>query len=423
MNDNNNTTFQDGYYGDSYEPKQYNQTHLQPGPNPAPSDSDKLRAKKIFAPRLIAAMTAIGLAAGAAGGGVTFWMLERNSPPAIASPHSITAIQEAPLNTTPLVASGSNTISAIVKKAAVSVVEITTGIVNENRYVGRYVTEGAGSGVIISEDGYIVTNNHVVNGASNITVRTNDGTEHEATLVGIDARTDLAVIKIDANGLTPATFADSATTEVGELAVAIGNPLGTLGGTVTNGIISAKDREITIGGETMKLLQTSAAVNPGNSGGGLFDAAGNLVGVVNAKSAGSDIEGLGFAIPSNTVKEVVSELILHGYVSGRPQLGIGVIEVLDPMTAAMYRLGGMGIYVGSVLDENNSLKKGDRISSINGKEIQTTSDITAILSEHKVGDVVTVKVFRDGKEAEVSVTLTEQIPEAVKEPPKSAAEL
>ena len=176
-------------------------------------------------------------------------------------------------------------------------VAITTESVATDSWLRQYVTEGAGSGVIISEDGYIVTNNHVIDGASNIKVTLNDGTQVAAELISTDAQTDLAVIKIDKAGLPPVAFGDSAALNVGDLAVAIGNPLGTLAGSATEGIISGLEREITIDGRTMKLIQTSAAINPGNSGGGLFDQYGNLIGIVVAKSAGSEVEGLGFVIP------------------------------------------------------------------------------------------------------------------------------
>ena len=197
-----------------------------------------------------------------------------------------------------------------------SVVEIYTEFIVNGWRMTQYVSEGAGSGVVISKNGYIVTNNHVIDSANKITVQLNDGTEYEAELIGKDSRTDIAVIKIDASDLKPAVWGDSDGLVVGELAVAIGNPLGKLGGTVTDGIISALSRDIEIDGHMMNLLQTSAAVNPGNSGGGLFNGKGELIGVVNAKSTGSDIEGIGFAIPANLAKSIADELIKNGKVEG-----------------------------------------------------------------------------------------------------------
>ena len=169
-------------------------------------------------------------------------------------------------------------VTEIASKVGPSVVEVTTEAVTTNAFFGQYVQSGAGSGVIITEDGYIITNNHVVSGASQVTVRTSDGTEYPATVVGADSKTDIAVLKIEATGLTPAVVGDSDSLQVGEFTLAVGNPLGELGGTVTDGIISALDREVTVENQTMNLLQTNAAVSPGNSGGPLVDAGGRLVG-------------------------------------------------------------------------------------------------------------------------------------------------
>ncbi|WP_442879300.1 S1C family serine protease, partial [Anaerorhabdus sp.] len=230
------------------------------------------------------------------------------------------------LNNTAL-SSDNLSLQDIIQKAQPSVVEIRTETVSNNFLLQEYVSEGAGSGVIITSDGYIVTNNHVIDNASTINVTLSDGTSYPATLIGKDAATDLAVIKIEATNLTMAVLGNSDGISVGDTVVAIGNPLGRLGGSATDGIISALDREITIDNETMTLLQTNAAVNPGNSGGGLFNSRGELIGIVNAKSSGSDIEGLGFAIPVNDVKTVAEQLINDGYVSNRASMGVYLSEV------------------------------------------------------------------------------------------------
>jgi serine protease Do len=201
------------------------------------------------------------------------------------------------------------TIPEISSRAANSVVEIYTESIVRGIFLRQYIAAGSASGVIVRADGYIVTNDHVVDGARKITVRLKNGVEHEAAVVGRDAKNDLAVVKIAATGLKAATYGDSGKLVVGELAVAIGNPLGQLGGSVTEGIISALGRRIDIDGLSMTLLQTSAAINPGNSGGGLFNQYGELIGVVNAKSSGYDVEGIGFAIPSNTVKSAVKAMV------------------------------------------------------------------------------------------------------------------
>ncbi len=211
-------------------------------------------------------------------------------------------------NTTP--ASGgyrTTDVTDVVKKSADTVVEIVTESVSRHDIFGQYTTSGAGSGVLVSDDGYIVTNHHVIDGATNIIVTLRNGTKYDAKLIASDAQSDLAVVKIKAENLPVAQFADSDKLEVGQAAIAIGNPLGSLGGSVSLGILSALDREITVGEYTMTLLQTDTAINPGNSGGGLFDKNGALIGIVNAKSGGENIDGLGFAIPANLVKSNVEQ--------------------------------------------------------------------------------------------------------------------
>ena len=218
-----------------------------------------------------------------------------------------------------------------------SVVAILTEQVSTDFWAGQYVTKGAGSGVIYKEDGYIITNNHVIKGASSITVTLHDGSEYPATLVATDELTDIAVIKIDATGLTPVTFGDMDKVSVGDAVIAIGNPLGTLSGTATEGIVSALEREIILDNKAMTLIQTSASINPGNSGGGLFDQYGKLIGIVVAKSSGSDVEGLGFAIPVDKVESVAKSLVENGYVEGRPMAGISIIAALVSEAALLPR--------------------------------------------------------------------------------------
>lgn len=295
------------------------------------------------------------------------------------------------------------TVATVAAIALPSVVEIRTEAVVNNNFYGQYVTEGAGSGVVISKDGYIVTNNHVISGASNITVRFTNGDEYKAKLIGTDAQTDIAVVKVEAENLVPAVFGDSSKLVIGELTVAIGNPLGELGGTVTDGIISALDREITVEGETMVLLQTNAAVSPGNSGGGLFNANGELIGVVNAKSSGSSVEGLGFAIPANTAKTIIKDLMEKGHVTGRPSIGISIIEVTTDYQRYMYGVSNYGVYIQKAI--NQEFQSGDRIIAIDGNSVTTSSDIKSIINGHKVGDKVTVTVARKNKMIDVQVTL------------------
>lgn len=228
------------------------------------------------------------------------------------------------------------TVQEVTNKTKDSVVEIKTESVSADAWMQQYVTEGAGSGVVMTADGYIMTNNHVIDGASKITVTTSDDKEYEAKLVGTDSITDIAVLKISAKNLTPATYGNSDQLAVGDMAVAIGNPLGELGGTVSAGIISALDRELAIDGKTMTLLQTDASINPGNSGGGLFNGDGQLIGIVVAKSSGSNVEGLGFAIPINKAADVAQQLMDKGYVSDQPSTGMSYAESSQGNGAAQF---------------------------------------------------------------------------------------
>lgn len=303
-------------------------------------------------------------------------------------------------------------VSDIVEKCKDSVVEITTESVSSgNSIFGQYVSQGAGSGVIISKDGYIVTNNHVVSGATSLKVTTTDGTEYDASVVGKDSQTDLAVIKVDANNLQAATLGDSDILQVGDPAIAIGNPLGELGGTVTTGIISATDRQITIDDETMTLLQTDAAINPGNSGGGLFNADGNLIGIVNAKESSTGIEGLGFAIPITPAQDIITELMQNGSVISRPALNVSLYDYTSN-NQGQYSKYEDGCYIVQIVKngaaDKAGLKQNDRILSFDGEQIQSTSDVKNVLKKHKIGDTVKMVVERDSKKVSVEITLQAQ---------------
>ncbi len=314
----------------------------------------------------------------------------------------------------------SHSIKGIVKSCADSVVEITIET-TQSVYSYKYTTEGNGSGVIISEDGYILTNNHVIEGANKIQVRLRDGTEYEAKLIGNDSKTDTAVIKIEATGLKYAVLGDSSKLEVGDLAVVIGNPLGELGGTVTSGIISALEREITISGKKMNLIQTDAGVNPGNSGGGLFNANGELVGIVTAKSSGIDVENLGFAIPINDIKSVVDDLVANGYATNRAFLGVMLKDTAYSTNSPYGGYGSLfnmfysqvqyGAYVESVVEdspaEKGGIKSGDIIVSVNGNVVSTAAEVTAEVTNCSVGDEIEIGIIRDNKTKTVKVKLTE----------------
>lgn len=299
----------------------------------------------------------------------------------------------------------------IAKLTMNSIVEINTETAVWGTRLGQYIAEGAGSGIIISNDGYIVTNNHVIDDASSITVKLNNGETYKADVIGTYSNSDIAVIKIDALDLQPVVLGDSDKLCVGDTAVVVGNPLGSLGGSVTNGIISALDREIDLGDIKMNLLQTNAAVNPGNSGGGLFNGRGELVGIIIAKSAGEDVEGIGFAIPINDVKEDIAELKMYGYKRGRVQLGVTLVDITDTWDAMMYKVDSRGVYIQSVEDgsdaKNAGIRAGDKIISIDDDKITSSSNVKEIIQEKYPGDKIIVVVMRNGREKKINVELTE----------------
>ena len=301
-----------------------------------------------------------------------------------------------------------------------SVVEIMTEYTVQSMWY-QYVTGGAGSGVIISDDGYIITNNHVIcddsgsTVAENITVRLTNGEEYKAVAVGNDVDSDIAVLKIEAQGLTFAVAGNSDRLAVGEEVVVVGNPLGELGGTVTNGIVSATEREMEVNGVTMSLIQSNAAVNPGNSGGGMFNMKGELIGIVNAKSSGTGIEGLGFAIPINEALRINEQLLKYGYVRGKTMIGVGFQDVSSSNSMMYFYNFNIkpGVYVGSLSEGYNDdvLVVGDRVIAVNGNEVSTSSDIKAIVSASSVGDKLKFQLYRDGKLLEVEVTCYEKVPD------------
>ena len=325
---------------------------------------------------------------------------------------NITKTSNSGTTTTASSTSKANSTSEIVKKTADSVVEISTESVVTGSFAQQYVQQGAGSGVIISQDGYILTNNHVINGANSVKVRLRDGTEYDATIIGSDSDNDIALLKVNATGLSPATFGDSNSLAVGDYVVAI--PLGELGGTVTDGIISALARKVTIEDTQMTLLQTNAQVNPGNSGGGLFNANGELVGIVNAKQSATEVEGIAFAIPINNVLDILSDLKEYGYVTGKVDLGIDFTDITSDETAFYYGVNQTGCYVLSVDSGSNAEKagvtRGDLVTKVNDTDVSSSSDITTALEKAEVGDTVTFTVSRRGTSKTISFVLEEYVP-------------
>lgn len=279
----------------------------------------------------------------------------------------------------------------------------------------------SGSGIIISDDGYILTNNHIVSSSSSesyyevseatkITVTLfNDETEYEAKIVGTDEQTDLAVIKIEKSGLSKAEFADSDNIKVGEFAMAVGNPLG-MQSSITCGVISAVNRKVTDSdGKTFTLIQTDAAINSGNSGGALVNSEGKVIGINTLKLSGTGIEGMGFAIPINSTTDITSQLIQYSKVK-RPYIGITGMD-LNEQTAKANKLV-VGIYVKAVDDfsagEKAGIKIGDVIVEADGKKVTSMNELNEIKNSHQIGDEMKIKVNRDGQEKELTITLGEQ---------------
>ena len=308
-------------------------------------------------------------------------------------------------------------------KVLPSIVGITVQYTVNSPYYGytmQATGTATGSGVIISEDGYILTNNHVVNTSSNssfyqvsdankITVKLyNDETEYDAKIIGMDEATDLAVIKIDKENLSAATLGDSDSLKVGEFSMAIGSPLG-MESTVTAGIISATSRTITSDGKNYTVIQTDAAINSGNSGGALINSKGEVIGINTLKLSGSGVEGIGFAIPINSTKTIYEQLISDGKVK-RPYIGISGRDINEE-TAKKYDLVE-GVYVVTVEQfsaaEKSGLRAYDVITEVNGKQIKTMDELNEIKNEHNIGDTLMLKVFRNKEYKEITITLGEQ---------------
>ncbi len=332
------------------------------------------------------------------------------------------AISSGPVSNTVTTTDYSKTAIAVANKVLPSIVGISVEY-TVNSFFGKSSTaQASGSGIIISEDGYILTNNHVINStssnsfyqiteANNLKVKLyNDDTEYDAKVVGSDAQTDLAVIKIEKTGLTAAELGDSDSVQVGEFAMAVGNPLG-LQSSISCGIISAKNREVPDSEThtTYNVIQTDAAINSGNSGGALVNADGKVIGINTLKLSGTGVEGIGFAIPINSTTSVYKELISNGKII-RPYIGITGID-LDENTAKKNNLV-QGVYVRSVDNfsaaEKAGIQSGDVIIEAEGTKIQTMDELNTIKNKHSVGDKIKLKINRNGQEKEITLTLQEQ---------------
>jgi serine protease Do len=320
-------------------------------------------------------------------------------PSATVSGNASIALNQTPEGIENIPQTGGLSLQSIYEKAIDSVVSVSC-------------STGTGTGVVFSADGYIVTNAHVVENGYDIQVLLTDGRHFSAQLVGMDPTADLAVLRVDAVDLTAAEFGSSDTLRVGDTVVAIGDPLGVaLRGTMTDGIVSAINRDITTQGRTMSLIQTNAALNAGNSGGPLLNCYGQVIGINTIKIGDNmsiaGVEGLGFAIPSTTVKEVVDQLVSQGYVSGRPSLGI-TGQDLSSFDRLYYRLP-QGVYIVEVTGElaDQGIAPGDILLQIDDTRVLSVEDIKAVLYNHSAGDTVTLTLYRGGSQYSVEVTLNE----------------
>lgn len=300
----------------------------------------------------------------------------------------------------------------IAKRVGPSIVGISCTTQTQS-YFGVQTGTSSGSGIIISADGNIMTNYHVISGGTNIKVKLNTGNEYDATVIGGDEKTDVAVIKIKANEeLHVAALGNSDEVEVGSKAVAIGNPLASeLFGTVTQGVISGVNRTITVGQREMNLIQTDAAISPGNSGGALINKYGEVIGINSVKLVSDNAEGLGFAIPINEASTIVKDLIDYGYVKGRPVIGVRGREITKELAYYNNLLIDHGLYIMSVSEgssaEKAGLVRGDIIVKFDGKTVNSSTEMNKLRDKHKAGDTVSITFMRGTQEKTVNLTLSE----------------
>ena len=401
---------------ETFETNQYRVS--DPAPEKRPGK--KHLGAKITAACLAAALVG-GLAGGAGvmalngglGGGNTTTVYEGNHPTAVVQMSSVDTRKQ-------------HTAAEIYAAYVGSVVGVN-GNVTTNVWGQTVRNAVAGSGFVISEDGYILTNYHVINGVSDLKVTFQDGKSYDATLVGGEEENDIAVLKIEASGLTPVVIGDSDQLHVGDPVMAIGNPLGELTFTLTDGVVSALDRPLTMsGGAVMNMIQTNTAINNGNSGGPLFNMYGEVIGIPSAKLSNSTntseatIEGLGVAIPMNDVKDMVTSIIEHGYVTGKPYLGVTLATVTES-DAQRYGMA-LGVYVNSVQEgsaaDKAGLVQGDIITAIGDTQVSQISDLKTALKSYKAGQTATFTLDRNGKIATVDITFDEAKPQPQQEQPQ-----
>ncbi len=356
----------------------------------------------------LAVILACVVVLGTAGGGVVYSITRGNQ----GNSTTLQMGQRDPvqLNTTKVATGEKMTLPEVYATYVNSTVGISTEVTGTNVFGQRVSGVATGSGFIISEDGYILTNYHVVEGASSIQVTMYDETKYNATLVGYDEDNDVAVLKLEATGLKPVVLGDSEQMNVGEAVMAIGNPLGELTFTYTQGVISALNRSVTISGTSYNMIQTDCAINEGNSGGPLFNEYGEVIGIVSAKYASSEIEGLGFAIPINDVLDLAKDILQNGRVTGRPSMGISVSTVTEAV-AQQYNLQ-MGACVNEVqagsCAETAGLKQGDIITAIGDTKVTTADELVSAKKTFKAGETTNLTIWRNGETLTLSLTFDEE---------------
>ena len=397
-------------------------------PNPEqPEQGGRARKKAAGGGRVAALVIAAALLAGVGGGAITAALINDVDVDTVAqsmsnqegTPASQQQVNEvmlplssgvdgAPLETTTNTGDKLYTPSEVYANYVDAVVAISVESTVTNVFGQVSSSASSGSGFIITDDGYVATNYHVIADGTHISVMLYDGSSYDATVVGFDASNDVALLKIEASGLKTVAIGDSDRIQVGEQVCAIGNPLGELTFTLTSGYVSALDREINTDGTPINMFQTDAAINPGNSGGPLFDMAGNVIGITTAKYASDEIEGLGFVIPINDVMEIVNDLKMYGRVVGRAYLGVTVSDIAD---ASMYNLP-QGAYIVTVTEgscaETAGIIAGDIVTGIGNEVIESYSDLVAALRDFEAGDTTTITVFQSGAYKELVITFDEK---------------
>lgn len=374
------------------------------------SEKPPRRRAKVIA--LVLCCTILGMAAGFGGGylGASAAAKSRQASPTMV----YEGVRETqPIDITKVDTSELMTPAEVYAQNVNSTVGIRTSITSTNFWGYQTTSAASGSGFIISSDGYILTNFHVIESSNSVTVTTYDGTEYDAEIIGYDQSMDIAVLKIDAKELVPVVLGRSETLNVGDDVIAIGNPLGELTFSLTRGVVSALNRQVTLSGNvTMELIQTDCAINSGNSGGALFNMYGEVVGITNAKysssSSGASIDNIGFAIPVDDIRDIVDSIITNGYIV-KPYIGVSVSTVSSEATG--YGLPG-GASVQQIAEgspaEKAGLQVNDIITAVNGTEISSSGELVEIVGNCAPGDELTLSVYRQGETLELTLTVGEQ---------------